>query len=362
LVDSDRALLGDLKRKPMSPILRIRDIHKRFGGEPEVLQGIDLDVDEGEIASLLGPSGCGKTTLLRIIAGLEEPDRGTVYFEGQDVSSIPVHKRGFGLMFQDYALFPHRDVTANVAFGLRMQGRSPHAIRQRVEEMLALVNLEQLAHRDVNLLSGGEQQRVALARALAPQPRLLMLDEPIGALDRTLRDRLLEELRSILKQVDVTVLYVTHDQTEAFAVADRVILMRQGQIVQSAPPEAVYRRPASVWVARFLGMRNLLEGTWVRPGVVETAIGPLEVEPCGDGPTTVLIRPEAATLDNSAVGSHLECTLVRCSFRGALSHIEVQCAPGVLLAFELPAHVALPGVGETMRMTIRRDAIVCLDR
>jgi len=346
----------------MSSILRIRDLHKRFGRGPDVLQGIDLDVDEGEIASLLGPSGCGKTTLLRIIAGLEEPDRGTIYFEGQDVSPIPVHERGFGLMFQDYALFPHKDVAANVAFGLRMQGHPPQTIRRRVDEMLALVNLEQLAHRDVNQLSGGEQQRVALARALAPQPRLLMLDEPIGALDRTLRDRLLEELRSILKQVDVTVLYVTHDQTEAFAVADRVILMREGQVVQSGPPEVVYRRPADVWVARFLGMRNLLEGTQVRPGVVHTAIGELRVEACGDGPLTVLIRPEAATLDDGAPGSQLECTLVRRSFRGALSHIQVRCAPGVLLAFELPAHIALPDIGETIKMTIRRDAIVCFDR
>jgi ABC-type Fe3+/spermidine/putrescine transport system ATPase subunit len=346
----------------MSPILRIHDIHKRFGRGLDVLQGIDLDVAEGEIASLLGPSGCGKTTLLRIIAGLEDADRGTIYYDGQDVSSIPVHKRGFGLMFQDYALFPHQDVAANVAFGLRMQGHPAHAIRSRVDEMLALVNLEHVAHRDVSQLSGGEQQRVALARALAPQPRLLMLDEPIGALDRTLRDRLLDELRSILKQVDVTVLYVTHDQTEAFAVADRVILMREGRIVQSGPPEVVYRHPANVWVARFLGMRNLLEGTWARPGAVQTEIGLLEVEPCVDGPLTVLIRPEAATIDDDAVGSRLECTLLRRSFRGALSHIEVRCTSGALLAFELPAHVALPGVGETMRITIRREAIVCLDR
>jgi len=346
----------------MSTILRIRDLHKRFGRGPDVLQGIDLDVDEGDIASLLGPSGCGKTTLLRIIAGLEKPDHGTVYFEGQDVSPIPVHERGFGLMFQDYALFPHKDVAANVAFGLRMHGHPQRTIRRRVDEMLALVNLEQLAHRDVNQLSGGEQQRVALARALAPQPRLLMLDEPIGALDRTLRDRLLEELRSILKQVDVTVLYVTHDQNEAFAVADRVILMREGRVVQSGPPEAVYRRPADIWVARFLGMRNLLEGTWVRPGVVQTAIGQLQVEACGDGPLTILIRPEAATLDDDAAGTQLECTLVRRSFRGALSHIQVRCPPGVLLSFELPAHVALPGLGETFKMSIRRNATVCLDR
>jgi ABC-type Fe3+/spermidine/putrescine transport system ATPase subunit len=345
----------------MGPILRIRGVRKHFGDEPVVLQGIDLDVTEGEIACLLGPSGCGKTTLLRIVAGLEAPDAGTVFFEGRDVCSIPVHQRGFGLMFQDYALFPHKDVAANVAFGLRMQRRRPEATHSRVQEMLALVNLQHLAHRDVNQLSGGEQQRVALARALAPQPRLLMLDEPIGALDRTLRDRLLEELRHILKQVDVTVLYVTHDQAEAFAVADRVILMREGQIVQSGPPEAVYHHPANVWVARFLGMRNLLDGVWVEPGRVQTDIGLLHVEGCGDGSLTVLIRPEAATPEHDAEDTHIQGTLVRRSFRGALSHIEVRCPSGRSLAFELPAHVALPSPGETMALTLRREAIVCLD-
>lgn len=344
----------------MQPILRIRAVRKRFGGETNVLQGIDLDVNEGEIACLLGPSGCGKTTLLRIVAGLETPDAGQVFFEGREVSSVPVHRRSFGLMFQDYALFPHKDVAANVAFGLRMQGVDRERVHSRVQEMLALVHLQQLAHRDVNQLSGGERQRVALARALAPQPRLLMLDEPIGALDRTLRDRLLEELRQILKQVDVTVLYVTHDQAEAFAIADQVFLMREGQIVQAGRPEAVYRHPASVWVARFLGMRNLLDGVWIEPGVVQTDIGRLKVEECGDGPVTVLIRPEAATTAHAEQGSRVEGTLVRRSFRGALSYIEVRCSSGTQLTFELPAHVALPDVSEPVALTLRSQAVVCL--
>jgi len=320
-----------------------------------------LEVKSESMTVLMGPSGCGKTTLLRIVAGLETPDSGRVLFDGQDIGQVPPHGRDFGLMFQDYALFPHKDVAANVAFGLRMQRRRPEAVRSRVQEMLALVNLQHLAHRDVNQLSGGEQQRVALARALAPQPRLLMLDEPIGALDRTLRDRLLEELRHILKQVDVTVLYVTHDQAEAFAVADRVILMRDGQIVQSGPPEAVYHHPANVWVARFLGMRNLLDGVWVEPGSVQTDVGLLHVGGCGDGPLTVLIRPEAATPEHDAEGTQIEGTLVRRSFRGALSYIEVRCPSGHSLAFELPAHVTLPSPGETMALTLRREAIVCLD-
>jgi ABC-type Fe3+/spermidine/putrescine transport system ATPase subunit len=345
----------------MQPILQIRNVRKRFGGGPDVVQGIDLDVIEGEIACLLGPSGCGKTTLLRIVAGLEIPDTGEVFFAGQEVSSVPVHRRGFGLMFQDYALFPHKDVAANVAFGLRVQGLDAASVRRRVDEMLALVHLEPLAHRDVNQLSGGERQRVALARALAPQPRLLMLDEPIGALDRTLRDRLLEELRQILKQVDVTVLYVTHDQAEAFAVADRVYLVREGRIVQSGRPEAVYHHPASVWVARFLGMRNLLDGVWVEPGTVQTDIGRLQVEGCGSGSVTVLIRPEAAMTTQAEGDTCIEGTLVRRSFRGALSHIEVQCPSGIRLAFELPAHIALPDPGEAITVTLRRHAIVCLE-
>lgn len=345
----------------MQPILRLRDIRKRFGDEPDVLQGINLDVTEGEIACLLGPSGCGKTTLLRTVAGLEAPDAGRIFFEDREVGSVPAHRRGFGLMFQDYALFPHKDVAANVAFGLRMQGLDREHVRTRVDEMLALVHLKQLAHRDVNQLSGGERQRVALARALAPQPRLLMLDEPIGALDRTLRDRLLEELRQILKQVDVTVLYVTHDQAEAFAIADRVFLMREGQIVQSGRPEAVYHHPASVWVARFLGMRNLLDGAWVEPGIVQTDIGRLDVEGCGDGSVIVLIRPEAAMTTHTEGGTRIEATLVQHSFRGALSHIEVRCPSGARLSFELPAHVALPDPGETIALTLRRQAMVCLE-
>jgi ABC-type Fe3+/spermidine/putrescine transport system ATPase subunit len=350
-----------LEKVHMEPILDIRNVHKRFGKETEVLRGVNLRVTEGEIACLLGPSGCGKTTLLRIVAGLETSDAGQVFFENRDISAIPVHRRGFGLMFQDYALFPHKDVAANVAFGLRMQGLRADAIRRRVEDMLSLVHLQQLAHRDVNQLSGGEQQRVALARALAPQPRVLMLDEPIGALDRTLRDRLLEELRQILKQVDVTVLYVTHDQAEAFAVADRVFLMREGQIVQCGRPETVYRQPVNVWVARFLGMHNLLDGVWAGPGIVQTGIGRLSVEGCGDGRVRVLVRPEAATTQHGEDGTEIEGTLVRRSFRGALAHIGIECASGTHLSFELPAHTRLPDPGETVTLTLRRRAIVCLE-
>jgi ABC-type Fe3+/spermidine/putrescine transport system ATPase subunit len=205
-------------------MLRIQEIVKAFTPGQQVLKGVSTHVADGDIACLLGPSGCGKTTLLRIIAGLETPDSGRVFFDGEDVTGQPVHLRRFGFMFQDYALFPHMSVAANVAFGLRMLGWTGSRRRQRVEEMLALVNLEGYAARSVDALSGGEQQRVALARTLAPAPRLLMLDEPLANLDRLLREELVDELRTILKRIGVTTIFVTHDQAEAFALADHVVV------------------------------------------------------------------------------------------------------------------------------------------
>lgn len=345
-------------------LLSVRNIHKRFEDSVGVLQGVDLDVEGGEIACLLGPSGCGKTTLLRVVAGLETPDGGQVIFEGQDMLPVPVHLRGFGLMFQDYALFPHKDVAANVAFGLKMQGLPREEVERRAQAALGLVNLAHMAHRDVHQLSGGEQQRVALARSLAPHPRLLMLDEPIGALDRTLRDRLLDELRQILKRVGVTVLYVTHDQSEAFAIADRVILMSQGRVVQTGTPEAVYHQPVNSWAARFLGMSNLLAGECIAPGLVRTDVGCLRTsagaDSCAEGPVTVLIRPEAAAIGQTDRGTAIHGTVTSRSFRGALIHATVQCARDLELAFDLPASTAVPAPGEPVALTLEPEGIVCL--
>ena len=340
-------------------LLRVDSISKAFTGTP-VLQNVSFQAGEGQIVCVLGPSGCGKTTLLRIIAGLETADSGQVTFDGRPLGGVPVHRRGFGLMFQDYALFPHKDVAANVAFGLRMQGLPPAEVEQRVQEALTLVNLQGLAHRDVNQLSGGEQQRVALARSLAPRPQLLMLDEPIGALDRTLRDRLLEELGRILRQIKATVVYVTHDQAESFAIADRIVLMDEGRIVQVGTPQQVYHRPVNAWAARFLGMQNLLPGEWIAPGLVRTSIGPLPIEGCGRGLVAVLIRPEAASLDQAAGAAAIAAIVTDCSFRGTTVHLVVQHASGEELAFDLPAGPALPATGQTIALFLRRTGIVCL--
>ncbi len=217
------------------------------------LDDVDLTVNDNELVAVLGPSGSGKSTLLRAIAGLELLDHGTVRWDGADLARVPPHRRSFGLMFQDYALFPHKDVARNVAFGLRMQHRPDAEVRRRVAEVLALVDLEGFDQRSVTTLSGGEQQRVALARAVAPEPRLLMLDEPLGALDRTLRDRLTQELRELLRRLGMTAIYVTHDHAEARALGDRLVVMRAGRIEQVGPPEEVVAHPVNDFVAEFVG-------------------------------------------------------------------------------------------------------------
>jgi ABC-type Fe3+/spermidine/putrescine transport system ATPase subunit len=352
------------------PLLEVKAIDKSFDGTP-VLRNVSFRVAEGEIVCLLGPSGCGKTTILRIVAGLELPNAGDMVFEGRSLRGVPIHQRGFGLMFQDLALFPHKDVAANVAFGLRMQSLPRTQIAERVGEMLALVGLEGYENRRVYELSGGEQQRVALARSLAPGPRLLMLDEPLGSLDRALREELMNELRTILKRVGLTALYVTHDQEEAFAIGDRVMIMRAGRIVQRGAPQEVYSHPASAWVARFLGLANLVPArlATVQPLEVDTPLGRIVLT--GDEPAlapgqeaTLLIRPEAARLVDDAApvtGATVQGRVRRCSFRGSHYLLEIEHDSGLRLAFELLFGAGqLPRRGDELLLALRPEALSLL--
>ena len=240
-------------------MLEVRHLFKTYEGKP-LLNDISFQVDTGETICLLGASGSGKSTLLRIIAGLEESDAGFVSFNGIDLASTPPHLRDFGLVFQDYALFPHLNVNDNVAFGLKMRRLPQNEIAERVAGSLEMVNLNGFGFRKVTDLSGGEQQRVALARALATRPRLLMFDEPLGALDRTLREDLLNELRMILHHTQIPAIYVTHDQEEAFTLADRVLILHDGAIVRAGMPADVWAEPESAFVARFLGLGNVFDG------------------------------------------------------------------------------------------------------
>ena len=248
-------------------MLRIENLRVRFDGE-SALDDASLDVTRGEIVTVLGPSGSGKTTLLRVVAGLQLPDLGRVLLEGEDLADVPPHRRGVGLVFQDHALFPHRDVFGNVSFGLRMRADSAEAIEARTAELLELVGLVGLERRTVGTLSGGEQQRVALARALAPEPRVLLLDEPLGSLDRRLRDRLLDDLGQIFEELGSTAIYVTHDQTEAFTLGDRVAVMRAGRVVQVATPDELWAHPHDADTARFLGLANVEGVEAIRPEAV----------------------------------------------------------------------------------------------
>ena len=234
-------------------MLTLNNIHKSYEGKP-LLKGISLEVAAGETVCLLGPSGSGKSTLLRIISGLEEAESGDVLWDGENLLSTPPHERNFGLFFQDYALFPHLNVFDNIAFGLKMQKLEIEEIRERTDSVLKQVGLSGFEQRSVTDLSGGEQQRVALARTLAPRPRLLMFDEPLGALDRRLREYLLDELKEILAESQVPAIYVTHDQAEAFTLAHRVMLLHEGLIVQRGTPADVCENPASAWVSEFLGL------------------------------------------------------------------------------------------------------------
>jgi thiamine transport system ATP-binding protein len=351
-------------------MLEIRDLTVRYG-DRVALDAVDLCVGDHELVCLLGPSGSGKSTLLRAVAGLEVPASGHIGWDGVDLAGVPVHRRRFGLMFQDHALFPHRDVLGNVEFGLRIAGMSAAARDERAKAALDRVGLAGFDTRRVRELSGGEQQRVALARALAPEPRLLMLDEPLGSLDRELRERLVAELRAVLRAVGMTTLFVTHDQDEAFAIADRVVLLRDGRIEQSGTPEDVWRHPATEFAARFLGCSNVLDGQIDEDGL-ELPWGRMPA-PAGvpAGPVRVAVRPEGLRLGRaprevkpphapSAAIRHASDPIVGtvrdCTFRRDHFVVVVETAVGAL---EVAAADA-PPPGARCVVSVEHGAVVVL--
>ncbi|MGB1251393.1 MAG: ABC transporter ATP-binding protein [Candidatus Promineifilaceae bacterium] len=349
--------------------LQLSGIEKRFGNTIAV-DGVSLALEQGEIVCLLGPSGCGKTTLLRLVAGLESADSGNIQLDNRNLPTIPTYQRGIGMMFQSYALFPHMSVAENIAYGLKMQKAATALIDERVRDMLALVAMTGLDNRRIDQLSGGQQQRVALARSLATQPSILLLDEPLGSLDRLLRERLLDELRGILKRVGVTALYVTHDQSEAFGIADRVAVMNQGRIEQIAAPQQLYTRPANQFVATFLGLNNLVS---VR---ADDALGQslgawLQNQAGRDDAMQLLIPPYAAMI--AEVGEFrpnlipLTATVNSFSFRGRFALLT--CTVGKhTLTFSIDPYASktlltsLPQTGSSITLHLDPRYLVYLDQ
>ena len=329
-------------------MLEVQNLTKDYENKP-LLKGVSFELGKGELVCLLGSSGAGKSTILRIIAGLEEPESGAVLWQGRDLRDVPTHKRGFGLMFQDYALFPHKTVAQNIAFGLQMQGLKEEEISRRVKESLESIRMQSFADRPITELSGGEQQRVALARALAPSPNLLMLDEPLGALDHTLRKQLIQELRSILHQSQIPVIYVTHDREEAFGLADRLVILHDGIILQQGTPRELFEQPSTPWVAEFLGLGNLVHGvvTKLEPLEIklpftELTLPGLPIEFSEGQACQVLLRPEDALIAPTIpAGKNYFEGIVRDSlFMGEYYQLELLCSDTILFArSETPAKV-----------------------
>ena len=326
------------------PLLVLENISKRYDATPAVA-GVSLAVERGEFFGLLGPSGCGKTTTLRMIAGLEQPDAGTIEFDGQNITRLAPEARGFGMVFQNYALFPHLNVFENVAFGLRVRRKAKNEIAEQVARTLELVQLPGYEKRSVGELSGGQQQRVAIARAIAIEPALLLFDEPLSNLDVTLREETRGELRELVSRLSLTAVYVTHDQEEAFALCDRISVMSRGRILQTGSPRALYERPAEVTIARFLGRNNLIRA--MRLSAMKATMGEFKTLegghiihlPVSSGdlaplnqPCILAIRPEHLVIAKGEAGREnvLPAVVRDLQFSGAATTIKVD-ANGLLL-------------------------------
>jgi putative spermidine/putrescine transport system ATP-binding protein len=343
--------------------VRLDALQRRYGGVT-ALNGLSLTLQPGELIALLGPSGCGKTTALRLVAGLEDADGGQVVVAGKDVTRLPTNKRDMGMVFQAYSLFPHMTARQNVAFGLRLRGIPDKERKKRAGDMLDLVGLSAQADRYAHQMSGGQQQRVALARALAIRPKVLLLDEPLSALDAKVRAQLRDEIRRVQLEVGITTLFVTHDQEEALAIADRVGVMRAGQLEQLDAPGTVYSRPATSFVAEFVGLSNKLParvsgGSALVLGVTMPLVDPSTT----DGDATAIVRPEAISLagatDDSPADEPLVGTVIATAFLGAVSRVTVDLGGGLTAMAQLPtSEAAAYPAGTRARLSLRPDPIL----
>ncbi len=345
--------------------VRLATVRKTFGSVVAV-DNVDLEIRRGTIFSLLGPSGCGKTTTLRLIAGFERPDAGEVYIRGERVTSIPPYRRNFSMVFQSYALFPHLNVAENVAFGLRMRGMARADREHAVSDALELVKLDTLADRYPRQLSGGQQQRVALARAIVVKPAVLLLDEPLGALDKLLREEMQIELRGLQQRLGITAVFVTHDQEEALTLSDRVAVMRNGVVEQTGAPREIYDRPRTEFVAGFLGASNFLGGTVVmREGdtaIVETPAGRAAVlaDSSVGQKVRIAIRPERLRM-GSVHGPGLPARIRDIVYRGPVTHFYMDSAGGPLLCYQQNAGAHDWSVGDEVRCSWTAESAVVLD-
>ena len=348
-----------------SPDVRLEGVVKRFD-EVVAVDGVSLDIPRGSFFALLGPSGCGKTTTLRMIGGFEEPTAGQIFLGDQDVVGLPPYKRDVNTVFQSYALFPHMTIERNVAFGLERRGLKKAEVKSRVQEMLELVGLAGYGNRKPRQLSGGQQQRVALGRALVNNPRVLLLDEPLGALDLKLRKNMQMELKRIQHEIGITFVHVTHDQEEAMTMADAIAVMNQGRIEQLGPPAELYERPATAYVAGFLGVSNLLSGRVEGPDAIRLESGAL-VRAKVNGKTGEVaagVRPEKITIGSGGGANELAGTIAETAYIGVATQLVVRTADGTVQVFaqNIDAGGRVPTPGSNVILSWSPEATFVVDR